>query len=63
MLKELRYFIYIFTIFFFIFFTVRFYFSDTNKKIYYRSIDKIYKKLDNFSTNLKTLRNDTVNII
>ena len=63
MLKELKYFSYIFIIFFFLFFTGRHYFSDTNKKISYRSINEISKKIDNISTNLQTLKNDTENII
>ena len=63
MLKELKYFSYIFIIFFFLFFTGRHYFSDTNKKISYRSINEISKKIDNISANLQTLKNDTENII
>ena len=63
MLKELKYFSYIFIIFFFLFFTGRHYFSDTNKKISYRSKNEILKKIDNISENLQTLRNDTENII
>ena len=63
MLKELKYFSYIFIIFFFLFFTGRHYFSDTNKKISYRSINEISKKIDNFSEDLETLKSDTENII
>ena len=63
MLKELKYFFYISIIFFFLFFTIRYYFSDTNKKISYRSINEISKKIDNFSENLKTIKSDTENII
>ena len=63
MLKELKYFFYISIIFFFLFFTGRYYFSDTNKKISYRSINEISKKIDNFSEDLQTLKSDTENII
>ena len=63
MLKELKYFFYIFIIFFFLFFTGRYYFSDVNKKISYRSLNEIPKKIYNISTNLQTLKNDTENII
>ena len=63
MLKELKYFFYIFIIFFFLFFTGRYYFSDTNKKITYRSINEVSKKIDNNSKNLRILKNDTENII
>ena len=62
MLKELKYFFYIFIIFFFLFFTGRYYFSDTNKKISYRSLNEISKKIDNFSKDLQTLKSDTENI-
>ena len=37
MFKEIKYLIFIFVISFFIFFTVKYYFSDTNKKKSYRS--------------------------
>jgi len=63
MLKELKYFFYISIIFFFLFFTCRYYFSDTNKRISYRSTNEISKKIDNFSVNLQTLKSDTKNII
>ena len=63
MLKELKYFFYISIIFFFLFFTGRYYFSDTNKKISYRSLNEISKKIDNFSKDLQTLKSDTENII
>ncbi len=63
MLKELKYFFYIFIIFFFLFFTSRYYFSDTNKKISYKSLNEISKKIDNFSKDLQTLKSDTENII
>ena len=63
MIKELKFFFYIFTIFFFLFFTGRYYFSDANKKTSYRSLNEISNKIDNISTNLQTLKNDTENII
>ena len=63
MLKELKFFFYIFIIFFFLLFTGRHYFSNSNKKISYRSINEISKKINNISANLQTLKSDTVNII
>jgi len=63
MLKELKYFFYISIIFFFLFFTGIYYFSDTNKKISYRSLNEISKKIDNFTKDLQTLKSDTDNII
>ena len=63
MLKELKYFFYILTIFIFIFFIGRYYFSDQNKKIIYRSINKMDKNIEKLSKNLHILKSDTKNII
>ena len=63
MLKELKYFFYILIIFIFIFFIGRYYFSDQNKKIIYRSINKMDKNIEKLSKNLHILKNDTKNII
>ena len=53
MIKELKYLFYILIIFLFLLLTLKFYFSDTNKKNSYRS----FKEIDN------KLKNDTSNII
>ena len=63
MLKELKYFFYILTIFIFIFFIGRYYFSDQNKKNIYRSINKIDQNIEKLSENLHILKSDTDNII
>tara|TARA_B100000575_G_C22494109_1_gene324898 strand:- start:9 stop:272 length:264 start_codon:yes stop_codon:yes gene_type:complete len=63
MLKETKYFIFIFVISFFIFFTVKYYFSDTNKKKSYRSFNNISEKLNIYSEKLPILEDDTKNII
>jgi ABC-type dipeptide/oligopeptide/nickel transport system permease component len=63
MLKELKYFFYILIIFIFIFFIGRYYFSDQNKKIIYRSINKMDKNIEKLSKNLHILKSDTKNII
>ena len=63
MIKELKYVAYLFVIFFFIFFTLKYYFSDENKKNSYRSIQSIDKKNDVFVTKLSVLESDTENII
>ena len=63
MLKEIKYFIFIFVISFFIFFTVKYYFSDTNKKKSYRSFNNISEKLNIYSEKLPILEDDTKNII
>ena len=63
MIKELKYFLFILTILFFIFFVSRYYFSDTYKKKYYRSLTLIEDKINIFSENLIILENNTDNIV
>ena len=63
MIKEIRYTIFLITIIGFIFFSVKYYFSDTNKKKSYRSLNNIDKKIDFYSQNIPILDNDTKNII
>ena len=63
MIKEIKYFFFIFVIFSFIFLTGKFYFSDTNKKNSYRSLNDIDNKIDKFSKKLPILEDDTKNII
>tara|TARA_B100001121_G_C18595650_1_gene576860 strand:- start:128 stop:391 length:264 start_codon:yes stop_codon:yes gene_type:complete len=63
MLKEIRYFIFTLIIFLFIGFTTRYYFSDTNKKNSFRSLNDIDKKIEDFAETLPNLEDDTKNII
>ena len=63
MIKEIRYTIFIVIIIGFIFFSVKYYFSDINKKKSYRSLNNIDKKIDLYSQNIPILDNDTKNII
>ena len=63
MLKEIKNLIFIFVISFFIFFTVKYYFSDTNKKKSFRSLYNINEKLEVYSEKLPILEDDTKNII
>ena len=63
MLKELKYFLYVITILSFIFFVIKYYFSDENKKNSYRSIKNFDTKIVKYSKNLQTLENDTENVI
>jgi len=63
MIRELKYVFFIIIIFFFIFFVSRYYFSDEYKKKYYRSLILIEEKLNIFSQDLVTLKNDTKDII
>ena len=61
MIKELKYIFYISFILLFFSLTLKYYFSDTNKKNSYRSLKKIDKKVIMFSQNLILLSNDTNN--
>jgi len=63
MLKEIKYFIFIFIICLFLFLTGRYYFSDNNKKNSYRSLKNIDQKINTYSKNIPILENDTKNII
>jgi|TARA_Y100000814_G_scaffold124732_1_gene89819 hypothetical protein len=63
MFKEIKYLFYIISIFFFIFFSLKYYFSDNNKKIYFRSINEIDNKIKINEKNLFVLDSDTDNII
>ena len=63
MLKEIKYFIFISIIIIFLFLTIRYYFSDTNKKNSYRSLTTINEKINTYAEKLPILKNDTKNII
>ena len=63
MIKEIRYLIFIFVIFLFLFFTGRFYFSDENKKNSFRALSTINKKINIFTEKLPVLEDNTKNII
>ena len=63
MLKELKYLLYVFSIFIFFFISLKFYFSDDYKKKFYRSLNNYDNIIEKFSKNLPTLKNDTNNII
>jgi hypothetical protein len=63
MIKELKYFFFIIIIFLFFFFTIKYYFSDFNKKNSYRSLKEIDNKIISYSENLILLNNDTNNIV
>ena len=63
MLKEIKYLIFIFIICLFLFLTGKYYFSDSNRKNSYRSLDNIDEKINMFSEKLPTLDDNTKNII
>ena len=63
MIRELKYVFYLIVIFFFIFFTSKYYFSDKNKKNSYRSFQSLNTKIENYTSNIILLKNDTEHII
>ena len=63
MIKELKYFFYIFTIAVFIIFIANYYFSDENKKNSYRSAKIFDIKIVKYTETLQTLESDTENIV
>ena len=63
MIKELKYVLYIFTIFLFIFFITKHYLSDSNKKNYFLNMNKVDDLLNDKIIKLNILDNDTENII
>ena len=63
MIKEIKYLLFLLIIILFLFFSGKYYFSETNKKNSYRSLNTIDQKLDIFAEKLPVLENDTKNII
>jgi hypothetical protein len=63
MLKELKYLLYLFVIIFFVFISLRYYFSDDNKKNSYRSFKQVDEKIVNYSQNIILLKSDTIDIV
>lgn len=63
MLKEIKYLFFILIISIFLFFTGRYYFSDTNKKNSYRSLLNINEEINIYAEKLPLLEDDTKNII
>ena len=63
MIKEIKNLFYILSIFIVIFFISRFYFSDKNKKNYFKSLNQIDKKIEMNKEKIVTLNSDTEDII
>ena len=63
MFKEIKHLIFLSIICLFLFLTGRFYFSDTNKKNSYKTLNNIEKKIKNYSEKLPILDDDTQGII
>tara|TARA_B100001029_G_C14937191_1_gene381104 strand:+ start:348 stop:608 length:261 start_codon:yes stop_codon:yes gene_type:complete len=63
MIKELKYLFFLIAIFFFLFFTLRFYFSDDNFRNSYRSLSNLDNEIKKSEEKLPLLKNNTNNII
>ena len=63
MIKEIKYLIFLIFISLFIFLTIKYYFSDNNKKNSYRSLNTINKRISIYAEKLPVLKDDTKNII
>ena len=63
MIRELKYVFYIAIIFFFVFFVIRYYFSEEYVKKSYRSLNLLDEKINIFTNNITILENDTSDII
>ena len=63
MLKEVKYVVYLLTIFFFIFFVIKFYLSENNIKWSNKVILQYQNTLDKRFINLPIIKNDTNDII
>jgi len=63
MIKELKFFFYAFFIIIFLFLTIKFYFSNQNKKISYRTIENFEINLNNNFDDLIIIKSDTNNKI
>ena len=63
MIREIKYLIYILIISLFLFLTLKYYFSDINRKNSFRSMGDIDKKIIIYVEKLPILKDDTKNII
>ena len=63
MLKEVKYVVYLLTIFFFIFFVIKFYLSENNIKKSNKVLIQYQNKIDKKFNNLPIIKSDTNNII
>jgi len=63
MLKEVKYVVYLLTIFFSIFFVIKFYLSENNIKLSYKVMLQYQNELDKKFNNLPIIKDDTNDII
>ena len=62
MIREIKYFLFAASILCFLFFTIKYYFSDENIKRSFILIDKIDEKINNYENDLVILNSNTENI-
>ena len=63
MLKELKYLLYLLVITLFFFISLKYYFSDDNKKNSYKSYKLMDEKITKYSQNVILLKSNTINIV
>ena len=63
MIKEIKYFIFFLVIVLFIFFSIKYYISDENKKKSFRNLSSIDKKINVLEHKLPIILKDTDNIL
>ena len=63
MLKEIKYFIFSLIIIFFIFFSIKYYIYDENKKKNFRNLSLIDKNISDHESKLPIIINDTDDIV
>ena len=63
MIKELKYLLYLFVITVFFLLSLKYYFSDNNKKNSYRSYKQVDEKITMYIQNIILLKSDTVDIV
>jgi len=63
MLKELKYLLYLFVITLFFFLSLKYYFSDDNKKNSYRAYKQLDEKITIYSQNIILLKSDTTDVV
>jgi len=63
MLKELKYLLYLLVITLFFFLSLKYYFSNDNKKNSYRSYKLVDEKITKYSQNVILLKSDTIDIV
>jgi len=63
MIKELKYLLYLFVITVFFLLSLKYYFSDNNKKNSYRSYKQVDEKITLYIQNIILLKSDTIDIV